>query len=454
MVAICLPMLANAQQITTATSGAAYQQVRDTPFQRTLLTKLAQEIPYAPIVENQSHLTTASLISPVSNHKNAITTSYLANEIEESGNTDDQNAQASPTQSAHVVVQPPLVQPYKNNQYSFVIENRGTLDADDVSIEISVDENSRIVAMLPSEAVVTDEKALLTIKKLHAGEHYNVHLTATSATEQPIVFQAKLVHSSVQSFGAQPGTTQITVGSTMQRQTTSARPYTMSELPSSTEREVPIVSGKKDYEPRPHFQTNPHYQGEQNGKQLPVRSLYTTSPAARNSTGDFRVSVGTGSTPAPKVDNSASTIPSTPEDFSPIESDFIGMPTVNDELKEEAFAVDQPPVPFTGPRNMEQLATREFSLSIANPTNQNVNDVFVQLKVPEGLEIMTFDRQTWYDEVSRTISFKIPAIAAEESETIHYQLKATGSGFQIQKLVVEAEGLEHPEIRFDTFIQD
>lgn len=456
-VAICLPVLAHAQQIVS-TPNSAYQQVRGVPFQRTVLTDVAQVIPSTQAFKSRQPEATARLISTNATHGNAIATSYLTDDFcdETSGKNND-HPQASPIQSAHVVVQPPLVQPYKNNQYSFVIENRGNLDASDVSIEISVNEHARIVAMLPSEAVVTDEKALLTIKKLHAGEHYNVHLTATSSTDEPIVFQAKLVHSSVQNFDAKRGTPQITVGSTARHQTTSAQPYTLSELPTATEHEVPIVSGKQEYQPRPHFQTNPHYQGEQNGRELPVREMYTASPAPGNS-GGFRVSVGSDSKSTAQVEISASAIPSTPEDFSPTESDIVGIHSIKDDLTKDVSENDpiiaEHAAPVMGPRNMDQLATREFSLSITNPSQNEVNNVFVQLRVPEGLEIVTFDRQTWYDEVARTVSFNIPSIAAGDAEAVHYQLKATGTGFQIQKLLIEAEGLEHPEIRFDTFIQD
>lgn len=452
---LCLPFCVAAQQTTDASATAAYQQVRDVPFQRTLLTELPQEIPVTPH-GNANSDAKVSLISPNSELKNATPIGYFASDTQEDAGESPKVANAAtPMESAHVVVQPPLIQPYKNNQYSFVVENRGSLDAENVSIEISVDDSSRIVAMLPSDAVVTDEKALLTIKKLHAGEHYNVHLTATTSTEEPIVFQAKLVHTSVQKFGARHGTPQITVGSTRQHETTSARPFTMSNLP--TNREVPIVSPEPEYEPRPDFQTNPYYQGKQGGKQLPVRGLYTTSPMPGNAPGGLSMTLDGKSMAKPKVKISASTIPSTPEDFTPLESEFSNMPSVTDDMDEDILLAEptvESLAPINGPRNMDHLATREFALSISNPTAKQLKEVFVQLKVPEGFEIMTFDRQTWYDEISRTISFKVPAIAAGASEAVNYQLKATGTGFQIQKLLVEAEGLDRTEIRFDTFIQE
>ncbi len=457
VVAACLPTLTKAQQPETTVSTTAYQQVRDSPFQRMSLTELPQTIPTAPEVTSIPHSASTGavrLISKAATSESAKTTTYLPTTVSPLPEPSEQSNETSRVISSHVVIQPPMVQPYKSNQYSFVVENLGEVDAEEVTIEISVDETARIIAMLPSDSVVTDRNALLKIKKLHAGEHSTIHLTATSSLESPIRFRAKLVHTSIQDFDPQVGAPGIAVGPIARHQTTEARPFVLEALPASTpSHHVPIVSVPPEFQPRPHFQSNPHFRGDQTGTQLAQQPLRPRTPFQSVSSGGLTTSVG----PIAKRQPEAIL---TEDQFSP---DHFTTPiqqvpnrersqVVENSSQETSLPSIESIAPFSGPRNMDQTTTREFSLAIINPTNRTVHDVFVQLTVPQGLEIMTFDRQTWYDDETRTISFKIPGIEAAEFEVVNYELKAAESGFQIQKLVVEAKGLERTEVRLDTLV--
>ena len=103
--------------------------------------------------------------------------------------------------SAHVVVRPPMVQPYKQNQFTFVVENTGSVDAQDVRVQISVNKTARIVASLPEESVFTDEMALFPLKSIPAGSNVQIHLTAISNNKNPINFESSLTLKTVQHFG-------------------------------------------------------------------------------------------------------------------------------------------------------------------------------------------------------------------------------------------------------------
>lgn len=459
VVAVLLTVSIQAQQLSNDIAPTAYEQVRDVPFQRMSLTEIPQTIPAAPNVTSIPNSVTPSEGSVISNAANTESSAIAAEPTTRIlPLPEPRESQTGPNdvESSHVVIQPPLVQPYKSNQYSFVVENLGSIDAHDVTIEISVDESAKIMAMLPSDSVVTDRKALLKIKQLRAGEHSNIHLTATSETDAAIKFKAKLVHTSEQEFGAQSGETGIAVSPMINHQTTQSPAFGIEARPASTPTgNVPIVKAQPDYQPRPHFQTNPHFQGDQTGRKLPNHTSHQRSPFQSVSSGGLTTSVG-------PVAKRQTELPTTEHQFRPNHFGHTphfsveqNLPEVNTELSEEVRLPEIESIePFSGPKNMNMDSIREFSLAITNPTKRKIKDVLVQLTVPEGFEIMTFDRQTWYDEETRTISFKVPELGASEWEAVNYQLKAVKSGFQIQKLVLEATGLESNEIRFDTYVND
>lgn len=103
---------------------------------------------------------------------------------------------------------------------------------------------------------------------------------------------------------------------------------------------------------------------------------------------------------------------------------------------------------------MALQSNRAFEVVVTNPLSKTAKNVLVQLTIPQGMKVTSFDRQTWFDEESNTLSFRIRKILPGQSESIHYQMKAIASGFQIQKLVVEATSLERSEVRFDTYVKD
>lgn len=107
-----------------------------------------------------------------------------------------------------IVIHPPMLQPFNRNQHTFVIENRGEADAEDVIIEISVDEGDRIVAALPGNSVTSDQVSMFKFPKILSGESIPIHVTAVSGDRSPVEFSASLISRAVYSFhihdGGQP----------------------------------------------------------------------------------------------------------------------------------------------------------------------------------------------------------------------------------------------------------
>ncbi len=107
--------------------------------------------------------------------------------------------------NTNVIIHPPVVQPYKKNQYTFVVENRGSANLTDVRVQISVPESAKILAVLPEKSVVTDHKVLFPFDALHAGSKEQIHITAISKDGQPIKFASNLSLSSTQEFRVEHG---------------------------------------------------------------------------------------------------------------------------------------------------------------------------------------------------------------------------------------------------------
>ncbi len=103
-------------------------------------------------------------------------------------------------QAAEIVIHPPMIQPYNQHQHTFVIENRGQVDAAALSIEISVPEEVKIVAALPNNSVTTPRAAVFRFDRLIAGDQAVIHVTAISTNKQTIPFEVSVASRSQYSF--------------------------------------------------------------------------------------------------------------------------------------------------------------------------------------------------------------------------------------------------------------
>ena len=104
-----------------------------------------------------------------------------------------------------IIIHPPMLQPFNRNQHTFVIENQGGADAEDVVIEISIHQDGRIIAALPDNSVTTDKVSIFKFPKIVSGESVPVHVTAVSSNGSPIEFSASLISRAVYSFHTQQG---------------------------------------------------------------------------------------------------------------------------------------------------------------------------------------------------------------------------------------------------------
>jgi hypothetical protein len=74
--------------------------------------------------------------------------------------------------------------------------------------------------------------------------------------------------------------------------------------------------------------------------------------------------------------------------------------------------------------------------------------------IPAGLEVTTLDRNAWFDGNARTITWKVPAVDAGDSETIRYLAKVTSPIGQLQKVTLGVENKFRGQATFQSTIMD
>ena len=136
-------------------------------------------------------------------------------------------------QNSGIIIHPPMLQPFNRHQHTFIIENRGRADAEDVVIEITVADKNRIIAALPENSVTTNKVSLFKFPKIVSGESIPVHITAISNDNSPIEFSASLISRAVFSFHIQEGQQQgkLTKVSYLNKQSQSASPSSTTNGP-------------------------------------------------------------------------------------------------------------------------------------------------------------------------------------------------------------------------------
>jgi hypothetical protein len=92
-----------------------------------------------------------------------------------------------------IIVHPPLVQPYRKNQYTFVIENQNDQAASNVTVQLSVPKTTTIFGVLPSgNSIVADHVALFRIESIPPRGHVEIHIGAIATDNEPIKFESSV----------------------------------------------------------------------------------------------------------------------------------------------------------------------------------------------------------------------------------------------------------------------
>ena len=152
------------------------------------------------------------------------------------------------SQSSGLLIHPPRIQPYNNKQHTFLLENRGSDLARNVTIEIKVSENARVIAALPDNSVTSSNMVIFKFDEIAAGDNRQLHITAVSADGSAIDFEANVIARSTYDFVAQnPNTNGANLTSVRHQETvTTVAPNAPPSLDGPRLVRNPFVNGAHD----------------------------------------------------------------------------------------------------------------------------------------------------------------------------------------------------------------
>ena len=302
--------------------------------------------------------------------------------------------------NANVKIHPPMVQPYRKNQYTFVIENTGAKNANEVIVGITVPQWAKVTAVIPQSAQVDERTALVRFEKIEPGQQQQIHITADSLTGQPISFDATLTSKTVQNFAPGGPSTSPTGPST--QSAANALNHAPAYQPQTNQQQ--IVHPKA-----PAFDLNKALEqhvaasaAKQKNTDLSISGLPRVD--ATQQPGD------TGRVQNPffsHLHQAQSAQPNSPHLSAPQHANPIP------QRATQTVAANTAPGPrqnyvvaaiITGPRQLKQNKTAEYKITIANQTGVPANNVLMHLAIPPGLKVLAAEPDAHYDQAKRMVS--------------------------------------------------
>ena len=80
-----------------------------------------------------------------------------------------------------------------------------------------------------------------------------------------------------------------------------------------------------------------------------------------------------------------------------------------------------------------------FEIKVRNNSTQTATNIIIQMQISENLLLTGFDRQSWVDEVRRTVSWKIASLESETETVIRFQAQSKAIGRDTQKITAGME---------------
>ena len=96
----------------------------------------------------------------------------------------------------------------------------------------------------------------------------------------------------------------------------------------------------------------------------------------------------------------------------------------------------------------------EYHVVIENASAEDVEEVLVQLAIPTGIEVTVIDRDAWFDGKARSITWKVPKVAAGSKETIRYLAKMVSADGHLQKVTLGVDNQFRGQAIFQSTVMD
>lgn len=398
--------------------------------------------------------------------------------------------------SPEIIIRTPFVQPHNPNNYLFVVENVGQIDATTAAVDLYVPDGVVIVGASPDTATSTARRVHVRLAGLAAGAKSIIEIQVQPTTDK-VEFQTRLSSESVHKF------------------TTAADPNfasrTISHTNPAASHPVSAIVAAVQPPNKPQTQTAsllktiaspmvPRASVEAKQNVASVSPLMPLTPLSVEKTSPAQPAAANPENAAANIENAAANIESLIAQSSIDRTGKAQPPNIANAIANMSNAAPTTPVSTTtrtttrttapatattpnamshetttpaatvstteataeanlsatvdGPVTLNADEAAEYSITVTNPNTTDASDIVVQLTVPSGLKIIVLDRDAWFDEERQTISWEIVTLKPGQQETIQYRAIATTAGQQNQKVTVGMQNVYQGKAQLVTLISN
>ena len=360
-----------------------------------------------------------------------------------------------------ILIHPPETRPTAPNRHYFKIENTSTKNAENIVVEMVVPSHVHIIEVFPYETIVAGKTARYKIDSIGAGDSVTVELTTNPSVKEEIIFESRFSLEHVRHLAARSRPHKVDVWSAEKKPTPAPVPTPVPNPRQATKVEQPkkvsarkVSSGRKTNvlsgdETRQKWKDQARLSYGKTG--IPGKVMVANPQTMENKlpvAATPNAATPVAATPksdqaeAPHVSVLEGKSSNTPSgvlvESRPITSGDGVSPDVSavSTKSENGWFQSQLKTKIDGPQHAVKGEEAEYQVYIENASAEDVEEVLVQLAIPTGIEVTVIDRDAWFDGKARTITWKVPKVAAGAKETIRYLAKMVSSDGHLQKVTL------------------
>ena len=360
-----------------------------------------------------------------------------------------------------ILIHPPETRPTAPNRHYFKIENTSTKNAENIVVEMVVPSHVHIIEVFPYETIVAGKTARYKIDSIAAGDSVTVELTTNPSVKEEIIFESRFSLEHVRHLAARSKPHKVDVWSAEKKPAPAPVPTPVPNPRQATKVEQPkkVSARKVSSEPKTNVlsgdETRQKWKDQARlsyGKTGIPGKVMVANPqtmenklpvaATPNAATPVAATPKADQAEAPHVSvlegKSANTPSGVLVESRPITSGDGVSPDVSavSTKSENGWFQSQLKTKIDGPQHAVKGEEAEYQVYIENASAEDVEEVLVQLAIPTGIEVTVIDRDAWFDGKARTITWKVPKVAAGAKETIRYLAKMVSSDGHLQKVTL------------------
>lgn len=356
--------------------------------------------------------------------------------------------------SPKIIIRNPFVQPHNPNLYLFVVENIGTVDATNATVDLYVPQDVTITNVVPASASSSAQRAHVNLANLAAGAKSIIEVEV-SPTTNVVEFQTRLALESVHVFSTSanpnylvrsqpqaPIASQLVVPLSPPTEVVSAIPLEPIAAPKYSVPVTQVSQVKSPLLPLEPIAPTPTIAAVPAAVAPTPAAPATVAASAANPVAE--TSGRTGRAQPPNIANAAL------NSANGVQAHLASARAVAAQVSVDA----QLSATVDGPVTLNANEEANFSITVTNPKPSEATGIIVQLSVPTGLKVTVLDRDAWFDEKNQTISWEISQLSSGQQETIQYKAVGQAAGQKNQKVTIGMQDVYQGKAQLVTLVSN